>query len=108
MHRYLNQSEYTKLILDKRKAIVIPDVHTKDLDEYIGNIMVYLNNAGINTSIFNIPKVIKNKMKNCYAVLLIVRSKYTDIEEAQFIKALQSINNVKPESYQLGTQHKNI
>ena len=101
MYGYLNKTEFTKLVINKRSAIVINNKSLKDLDEYLINLKIYLDNSGVNTSIFNIPKVIKNKAKNTYTIFFIVRHSKDKECEREFKRALQLVKNIEPNSTDL-------
>lgn len=101
MYGYLNKTDFTKLVINKRNAIVINNKTLKDLDEYLINLKIYLDNSGVNTSIFNIPKVIKNKAKNTYTIFFIVRHSKDKEYEQEFKRALQLVKSIEPNSTDL-------
>ena len=68
MYSYINNNELLILHGKGRKALIRPNITTRDLDEYINTLAICLNNSGINVSMFNMPKIFKNKAKNTYSL----------------------------------------
>lgn len=74
IHGYISNKELRELLQSNREALVIFDVTTKDIDEYICNMLVYFNTLGINNNTFTQPKIIKHTKDNKYTIIFIVRA----------------------------------
>jgi len=105
MYGYMNKAELTKLMLNKRDIIVIPDKQLKDLSEYLINVKIYLDNSGINTSIFNLPRVIKNKVKKSHTIFLVTRYNSKQDNKAEFMRALQMVQRLEHSAYVLSSKN---
>lgn len=95
MHSYINNNELLILHGKGRKALIRPNVTTRDLDEYINTLAICFNNSGINVSMFNMPKIFKNKAKNIYTVAFVIRDsiKIEDNNFGSLLTTAKSIDN---------------
>lgn len=92
MHSYIGKSEIIELIQDNRKGFIIENISTKDIDEYINNLLIIAKNNGVNTNIFTQPKI-KRVCENKYMLLLTVR-KYTKISSHEYYNIKNCIKKI--------------
>lgn len=74
IHGYISNKELKEMLQSNREALVIYDIQTKDIDEYICSMLAYFGSLGINSSIFTQPKIIKHTKDNKYTIIFIVRA----------------------------------
>ena len=87
MYGYIRNGELEQLILKNRKAIVITDVLTVDIDEYINSCVITLCNCGLRGNLLNQPKI-RYSTEGGYTILLCFRHNTT------FTKTdVEAINN---------------
>lgn len=95
MHSYINNSEIIELIQNDRKGIIIDNIVTSDIDEYINSLYSVLAINNINTNVFTQPKIKAHKNKRCYTLLLIVRSN-NKIGNNEFNNIVNIVNSIVP------------
>lgn len=101
MYSYIGKSEITELIQNYRKGIIIEDVVTNDIDEYINSLFAILRNNGMNTNIFTQAKI--KKITNTgsvnhrykYIILLTIR-KDSKISIKEYENIEKCIQNMVP------------
>ena len=101
MHSYININELLILHGKGRKALIRPNITTRDLDEYINTLLACFNNSSINVSMFNIPKIFKNKERNTYTVALVVRDS-VKIDSSSFGRLLTTAKSIDNNIISLG------
>lgn len=101
MYGYIGKSEITELIQSNRKGIIIDNVITNDIDEYINNLLAVLRNNGMNTNMFTQAKIKKITNKNSdstkykYIILLTIR-KDTRMSIKEYEAIEKCIQNIVP------------
>ena len=101
MYSYIGKSEITELIQNYRKGIIIENVVTNDIDEYINSLFAILRNKGMSTNIFTQAKIkrITNKSsanhKYKYIILLTIR-KDSKISIKEYENVEKCIQNIVP------------
>lgn len=71
MHSYISKDSLIPLANKNRTAIVINNVCTCDIDEYINTVLAVLQNQNFDTSKLNQPKIFKEQ--GIYTIVLILR-----------------------------------
>ena len=73
MYNYVSEKEIVSLVTKDRKAVIICNIATKDIDEYINNVVAFLENKKFSRAKLTIPKIIKEH-DGTYSLLLLIRS----------------------------------
>ena len=69
LYNYTNLKEMYDLYKQQRVAFIITDIQCKDIDEYINNCIITLQNSGVNTNLMVKPKIYKSSNKYLNVVL---------------------------------------
>lgn len=77
-YSYIKLDELYKMHMKNRNAIIIFDVHTKDLDEYINNYLITLKNCEFDTSLLLNPRIMSRKDKRII-ILPLKNNKFINI-----------------------------
>lgn len=73
IHGYTSKREMMNMYQNGRQAIIITDVHTKDIDEFINGYMAIASGFGYRMDQFTQPKIISNRKNGTYDICLIYR-----------------------------------
>lgn len=101
MHSYIGKTEIMELVQNNRKGIIIENIITYDIDEYINNVLIVLRNMGINTNVFTQPKIKKINIKKDiehkykYIILLVIR-KDAKLDDKAYENIKNCIKNIAP------------
>lgn len=98
MHSYIGKSEISELIQGYRKAYIIENINTKDIDEYINSLLAVLRSKGVNTNIFTqvkVKRVINNCKQSTYILLLTIR-KDSKISSTAYDNIKHTIQSIVP------------
>lgn len=90
MHNYVSKNEMIGLVTKDRKAVIICNITTKDIDEYINNVIIFLENNKFSRAKLTIPKIIKEQ-DGTYSLMLLIRSGIEAIESERLHHNLYKI-----------------
>lgn len=101
MHSYIGKSEIIELVQNNRKGIMIENIVTNDIDEYINSLFSLIKSNNINTNVFTQVKIKKLgntgdvNHKSKYIILLVIRKdSKVDFNEYEIIK--NTIRSIVP------------
>lgn len=102
MYSYIGKDEISELVQNNRKGFIVENIKTRDIDEYINNVMIVLKSRSINTTMFTQPKIkrlsdgSRNPFnKNKYTLLLTIR-KDANISNNAYISIGMILNDIVP------------
>lgn len=78
MYSYISEDKLKGLVLENRVAVVVENVSTKDIDEYITNCFITLRSYGFNTTKLNQPKIFNDRAFGQRNLILTVRNDAKD------------------------------
>lgn len=90
MYKRYSDKKLVELIKNGKRAIIINSISTNDPDEFINNILIILQNHGVNTNIFNVPFVVNKSI-----MVLPIRVN-SHIDEDQYRQLMLHVNNIVP------------
>jgi hypothetical protein len=73
IHGYTSKREMMNMYQNGRQAIIVTDVATKDIDEFITGYITVASNNGCRMDQFTQPKIISNRKNGTYDICLIYR-----------------------------------
>ena len=97
MHNYISIGDFNNLKQTGRKAVIVRNVTSKDIDEYINNCIITMQNCNVDTNLFMQPRVLKEN--NTINIVFMLRAYANDkIRSLQGIQGLsywiQNMDNV--------------
>ena len=93
LYSYINLKELYELNEKKRISFVVVDVQCKDIDEYINNCIITLQNSGLNINLMTRPKIYKSSSK-VFNIVLTFKHTIKHLENNQKIALISWADDI--------------